>query len=1024
MKKNVTRLVLLTLVLSMTMLLNSCFTIWEVTQPTSVDTGGAFETVLHISTNDTDENAKYGILGLLIPDDMTVNGVTYTGDYGEGTFSFLHSDSADAYPSDLDFGWADTLELLYPSGDNQSWVVYQADEAYAPTTDTNYVDITVSFTAGSLSGNLGYLITEASTDFTDEGMWDVSLNNMLGVGVLSISDIQDTTGTGSDASALSGETVTVTGIVSAESYAFGGSNYWIQDGTGKWSGVLVYDGNHEAVYGDSIMLTGTVNEYYNVTQIKNISAFSVLSQGHEVEPTVVTTGEIATDGTNAEAYEGVLVKVVDAEITNPDAGYGQWYVSDGSGDVMLDDVADYYFDAVNYDSVKSVTGVLHYSYSDHKILPRLACDIVEGGDYVRIQRIQQVRYSDLLKTPLDQTSDFSYMVGDTVKVKGVVTMPTGLSYAGAGIKFIFAEEGGGPWASILSYHSDSSAYPTLWEGDLIEMTGYIAEYSTGGSNMTEFFITSPINILNMGQELPAVDTINTGDLRLPVTAEQWGNSIVAVKDAIVGDVNPQYYMFEVDDGTGSIMVGSDSDSLADYPDPPMGSILESVSGWVYHHYGSYADSSTYNINPLYADDIVLGAGPPQLLSGERTPGVPTSSDAVTVSIDVTTNSTIAAAKVFYSVDGGAYQSADLAVSTKGDIYSGEIPAQVDGSFVEYFIEVTDTEAQSSTDPADTSAFKYGYKIADAGLKIADIQYSPWTIANSPFDGYKVEVTGIVTVDTAFKNAYDAYFIQDGAGAWNGICAFGVNDFLKPGDEVTVYGQVHEQNPDWTFKWGNNTVVITDSVKILSEGNALPAVTEVTTVELANDSEVAEMYEGCLVKVLNGEVTALNSYDWSFDDGSGSCLIDDDAAGAELSEWFDSLKVGTTVDFVQGPLVFSFGTFKITPRNMGDVAQEVGLNDNPIGKVFTYKLNQNYPNPFNPDTRIAFEIPKSDKVKIVIYNIMGQQVRTLTNQNFRAGYHVLNWDACNNAGSLVSSGTYIVRMRSGDFIQTRKMLLIR
>ena len=67
----------------------------------------------------------------------------------------------------------------------------------------------------------------------------------------------------------------------------------------------------------------------------------------------------------------------------------------------------------------------------------MAYDIVEGGDYTRIQRVQQVRYSDLLKTPVDGVSDISYLDGDTITVKGVVTMPTGLSDAGDGIKFIF-----------------------------------------------------------------------------------------------------------------------------------------------------------------------------------------------------------------------------------------------------------------------------------------------------------------------------------------------------------------------------------------------------------------------------------------------------------------------------------------------------------------------------------------------------------------------------------------------------------
>ena len=139
---------------------------------------------------------------------------------------------------------------------------------------------------------------------------------------------------------------------------------------------------------------------------------------------------------------------------------------------------------------------------------------------------KQVLYSDLLNTSDDGESDISYMLEDTVTIEGIVTMPTGLSYAGAGIKFIFQDENGGPWSSILSYDPDSSAFPVLYEGDRIQATGYVYEYTTGDANMTELFITAPINILEVGVDVPEVEVVETGDLRWPTTAEQWGNVTV------------------------------------------------------------------------------------------------------------------------------------------------------------------------------------------------------------------------------------------------------------------------------------------------------------------------------------------------------------------------------------------------------------------------------------------------------------------------------------------------------------------
>jgi hypothetical protein len=200
MRQKTKEIVLFVAVLSMIFLLSSCFTIYEVNQPCNVDPGQSIQVNLKTSTNSTDENAKYGILGLLIPNDWEVDSVYYDGDYGQGTFSFLHPDSADNYPSTLDSGWADVMESMYPSPDDMHWTVYQADTAYAPTTDTNYVYFTIDITVGNKLGayKLGYLLTEASLDFDNEGYWDVSLNNPIGVSVApticSVVDVPDDQG--------------------------------------------------------------------------------------------------------------------------------------------------------------------------------------------------------------------------------------------------------------------------------------------------------------------------------------------------------------------------------------------------------------------------------------------------------------------------------------------------------------------------------------------------------------------------------------------------------------------------------------------------------------------------------------------------------------------------------------------------------------------------------------------------------------------------------------------------------------
>jgi len=86
---------------------------------------------------------------------------------------------------------------------------------------------------------------------------------------------------------------------------------------------------------------------------------------------------------------------------------------------------------------------------------------------------------------------------------------------------------------------------------------------------------------------------------------------------------------------------------------------------------------------------------------------------------------------------------------------------------------------------------------------------------------------------------------------------------------------------------------------------------------------------------------------------------------------------------------------------------------------TFKLSQNYPNPFNPITEIRYVMPKDCNVKLSIYNIRGQKVATLVDRKQKAGYKTARWDA----GSL-SSGIYFCHLQAGDFVQTRKMILLK
>jgi hypothetical protein len=89
-----------------------------------------------------------------------------------------------------------------------------------------------------------------------------------------------------------------------------------------------------------------------------------------------------------------------------------------------------------------------------------------------------------------------------------------------------------------------------------------------------------------------------------------------------------------------------------------------------------------------------------------------------------------------------------------------------------------------------------------------------------------------------------------------------------------------------------------------------------------------------------------------------------------------------------------------------------------------RLAQNYPNPFNPSTRIEFAVPSATHVNISVFNLQGQTVATLVNQELPAGRYGLSWDGCYPDGSPAPSGVYFYRMRAGLEVESRKMVLLR
>ena len=113
----------------------------------------------------------------------------------------------------------------------------------------------------------------------------------------------------------------------------------------------------------------------------------------------------------------------------------------------------------------------------------------------------------------------------------------------------------------------------------------------------------------------------------------------------------------------------------------------------------------------------------------------------------------------------------------------------------------------------------------------------------------------------------------------------------------------------------------------------------------------------------------------------------------------------------------FGPISVTIRTAVE-------GENEFTGPTSYQLSQNYPNPFNPETTIRYQLPERSPVSLVVYNLLGQRVRTLVEETKEAGFHQVRWDGRDEWGRTVASGIYFYHMRAGPYSEGKKMTLLK
>ncbi|MCI0514835.1 T9SS type A sorting domain-containing protein [candidate division KSB1 bacterium] len=647
--------------------------------------------------------------------------------------------------------------------------------------------------------------------------------------------------------------------------------------------------------------------------------------------------------------------------------------------------------------------------------------IKKAAPEVTIHDIQYVPDSLLLLG-----NDDSPFLGDTVTVEGIALSGPREIYVGARWSVFLSMPEGGPWSALQVIQHDTlvtgTNFTVIEPGDRVKITGIMEEYPTTGRSSTQMrLITNPpvsIELISAGNPFPEPVVVKCSDLNSNVIAERYESVFVTIKDAVVVNNALPGLQMQINDGSGEVIIDEYFNKLhnpltdGSYKYPGIGTHVD-VTGNIRDY------QNFYYVCPRDPAAIIARTEPPAISELTRNPVMPKSTENAVVQVKIIdANGTVNAAKLFYSVNYQAFQELEMKASDE-NMFAASVPKSPNGSFVRYFLWAQDNDLETVFFPGDTTSAMLFYTVRDSGLTIYDVEWTPYKNGNSGYVGQILTLTGVVVADSSHFSGN--YVIQTKAAPWHGIWVYDRNHGFKLGDLISVTGTVEES---YNFTRLTNVT----SAKVLSRGHVIEPLL-VTTGTLMTGSPLAESYENVLVEVRNLTIsdpfpdTPSNFGEFSITDGTGSIRVDDLALTFDGN--LDSVyALGDSLAVLRGIQTFSFYNYKIIPRSAADVIQKTtGVTTNP-GRAEVYELAQNYPNPFNPTTTIRYTLGQTEAVRLVIYNLQGQKIKTLVQSSQAAGQYTCEWDGTNEQHLAVASGLYFYQLQAGNFKQIRKLLLVR
>ena len=458
----------------------------------------------------------------------------------------------------------------------------------------------------------------------------------------------------------------------------------------------------------------------------------------------------------------------------------------------------------------------------------------------------------------------------------------------------------------------------------------------------------------------------------------------------------------------------------DFVPPPPGSAIN-LQGFLALNWDdpfarAIPEGALVSLNPFEDSDLEITATPPVISNLSKPDFVPgTDPITITVNVDADPTRSITGAALTYTMSTGKLDGTiDMVLGGDGK-FSADIPAAADGEYVTYYVTGTDnTGASSESDP------RYYRVLVDGINSIEDVQRtSDGGPGDSPFRNITTAMDITVTVqnDPAVSGII---VVQDdpALGPWSGVLLDATDALLADlvtGDVINITeARIYE----------NYSVTEMEVNAYTKTGTGDPYGYKTMTTDIFQDLNLAEAYEGVMVRFENVTVTEILSYgEWSFSsDGTMENSVDADDLSNALSSSFagDTFTPGETYSFMQGVWWFSYYVYKLVPESADTdigVVTNVGTEGEKIPGTFA--LRQNYPNPFNPVTNITYAVPTTGRVTLEVFDMLGRSVALLVDRDLTPGAYEARFDARN-----LSSGMYLYRLTAGSRMSTQKMILMK